>query len=365
MSFVLDAEQLQFAEALHDQLAAADVPAVARQWAAGDRKRGQALWYSLAEAGVAALAVPQQWDGLGAHPADLVIACEELGHHAMPGPIAESLAAVPKLLASLAASDAGLAAEAAAADQGGRPPLAPRQERIDGWLRQLAAGELIGTLAWPPLLPYAADAELAGLVLLAGQDSVQLAEVSSAQRSVHAGRLVCAVAGNEPLAAGPAAAHAVQQAFEFGALASAAQLLGAGRALLDCAAAHAAQRTQFGSPVGSFQAVKHQLANVLIALEFARPLLFAAAVALADDPAGAPRDVSAAKVACTDAARLAARVALQVHGAIGYTAEHDLSLWLTLVRAVSPAWGSQRWHRARVLAALAGPASRADEAGGA
>ncbi len=335
MSFVLAAEQLQFAEALHDQLAAADVPAVARQWAAGDRKRGQALWYSLAEAGVAALAVPQRWDGLGAHPADLVIACEELGHHAMPGPIAESLAAVPTLLAVLAGTD---------------EPAA--DERIAGWLRQLAAGDLIATIAWPPLLPYAADAQLAGLVLVAGPDWVKLAEPGPGLRSVQAGRSLSIVTGKELLAHGAGAA--IQQAFEFGVLAGAAQLLGAGRALLDCATAHAVQRTQFGSPIGSFQAVKHQLANVLIALEFGRPLLLAAAVALADDPAGAARDVSAAKVACTDAARLAARVALQVHGAIGYTAEHDLSLWLTLVRAVGPAWGSQRWHRARVLAALAG-----------
>ncbi len=67
-----------------------------------------------------------------------------------------------------------------------------------------------------------------------------------------------------------------------------------------------------------------------------------------------PRDVSAAKVACGDAATLAARAALQVHGAIGYTAEHDLSLWLTKVRALVPAWGSQAWHRERVMAALTG-----------
>jgi alkylation response protein AidB-like acyl-CoA dehydrogenase len=67
------------------------------------------------------------------------------------------------------------------------------------------------------------------------------------------------------------------------------------------------------------------------------------------------RDVSAAKIACTDAAYRAARVALQVHGAIGYTQEHDLHLWLTKVRALAGAWGSQAEHRARVMAALAGP----------
>ena len=133
--------------------------------------------------------------------------------------------------------------------------------------------------------------------------------------------------------------------------ACAAQLLGAGRALLEASVSHAGQRSQFGRPIGSFQAVKHQLADVAIGLEFARPLLDAAAVTLT------PRDVSAAKIACTGAAQRAARAALQVHGAIGYTQEHDLHLWLTKVRALAGAWGSQAAHRTRVLAALA-----ADEA---
>jgi len=98
--------------------------------------------------------------------------------------------------------------------------------------------------------------------------------------------------------------------------------------------------------------VKHQLADVLIGLEFARPLLYAAAVALAVDSSTARRDVSAARVACADAAHRAARAGLQVHGAIGYTAEHDASLWLAKIEALRRAWGSQAWHRARVLAAL-------------
>ena len=67
----------------------------ARAWAAGDRAPGLALWRALAELGVTALAVPEECGGLGASRADLVVACEELGHHAVPGPVAESLAAVP------------------------------------------------------------------------------------------------------------------------------------------------------------------------------------------------------------------------------------------------------------------------------
>ncbi|SHV33660.1 acyl-CoA dehydrogenase FadE [Mycobacteroides abscessus subsp. abscessus] len=135
-------------------------------------------------------------------------------------------------------------------------------------------------------------------------------------------------------------------------LAISAQLIGAGKALLDRAVAYAKQRSQFGRPIGSYQAVKHKLADVHIALELARPLVYGAALSLADQSPTAARDASAAKVAAANAAYLAARSALQTHGAIGFTAEYDLSLWILKVRALTSAWGTSEWHRARVLEAL-------------
>jgi alkylation response protein AidB-like acyl-CoA dehydrogenase len=331
------AEQDQFAASLHDLLAAADVPGAARQWAAGDRSGGLALWRKLAGAGVTALAVPQRWGGLGASPLDIVVACEELGHHALPGPVTESVAVVPWLITAL-----------------GDETLAGR------WLPGLAAGDLIATLALPPWRPYAADADAADLVLLAEGDTakastVWLAGPGARHRSVDPARSLFEADGRQVLARGPAVAGAVAQAMDSGALACAAQLLGAGRALLAASVRHAGQRIQFGRPVGAFQAVKHQLADVAIGLEFAGPLLDEAAAALAAGGRTTARDVSAAKVACTDAARRAARTALQVHGAIGYTQEHDLHLWLTKVRALAGAWGSQAEHRARVMASLTAP----------
>jgi alkylation response protein AidB-like acyl-CoA dehydrogenase len=106
------------------------------------------------------------------------------------------------------------------------------------------------------------------------------------------------------------------------------------------------QRKQFGREIGSYQAIKHQLANVRIALDFARPLVFGAAV----DPT--PRSVSAAKIQSAVASDLASRVGLQVHGAIGYTAEYDLSRWLLRIRALQSAWGSPAFHRERLLTDL-------------
>ena len=144
----------------------------------------------------------------------------------------------------------------------------------------------------------------------------------------------------------------VARAYEFGVLATAAQLVGAGQAMLDASVEYAKQRSQFGRVIGSYQSIKHKLADVLIAIELARPLLYGAALSLADNSADTARDVSAAKVAASDAALLAARSALQTHGAIGFTQEHDLSLWLLRVQALRSAWGDPTVHRRRVLEAL-------------
>ncbi len=342
MQFTMSAEQRQFSNSLHLMLTAADATHSARRWLAGDRERCRALSRTLAEAGVPALAIPPRFGGLGADPADLLFACRELGHHAMPGPVAESVAAVPTLLAALTGAGSS---------------------RIDDWLARLASGELIATHAAPPLLPFAADVDKAGLVLLAEHGSLWLAEPRRMHRSVAPARTLSEVTGSQLIADGPEVARALDAALDFGAIACAAQLLGAGDALLEASARHARQRTQFGRPIGSFQAVKHQLADVLIRLEFARSLLFGAGISLADRSPDSPRDVSAAKVACAEAANLAARTALQVHGAIGYTAEHDVSQWLTLIRALGPAWGSQATHRARVLSALTGQSTHGQPCG--
>ncbi|HCT81650.1 MAG TPA: acyl-CoA dehydrogenase [Micromonosporaceae bacterium] len=302
-------EQRQFAAAIHDLLSNADTPAVARAWARGEHEPGLTLWRKLAKLGVTALAIPEEADGLGARPLDLVVAFEELGHHAVPGPLIESIVVAPTMLAS----GIGYTASIAARGRDGTP-------EASALLRQLASGEAIATVG-----PLFLDADIASFVL--GGTPGDLAIGIDRTRRLFPGSSDAAIS-------------------DAGALACAAQLLGAGRAMLEMSVEYAKQRVQFGQPIGRFQAIKHKLADVFIALEFARPLLYAAASSYE------PRDISAAKVACSDAAYLAARAALQVHGAIGYTEEFDLSLWFTKVRDLIPAWGTPAEHRARVMAAL-------------
>jgi len=135
---------------------------------------------------------------------------------------------------------------------------------------------------------------------------------------------------------------------ERAALAAAAQLVGLAQQMLDMSVAYVAQREQFGKPIGSFQAVKHHLADAALRLEFARPCMHRAAWVLANDPANVQPTVSLAKTQASEAALLAARKALQVHGAIGYTVEYDLHMWMKRAWALAAAWGDAAWHRDRV-----------------
>ncbi|HET8603798.1 MAG TPA: acyl-CoA dehydrogenase family protein [Marmoricola sp.] len=308
MRFEPTAEQRDFADSLDRLVAAAEPVEAARAWAAGDTGRGLALWRRLAEQGVHALLVPEDAGGLGATPVELVLALEVLGRHAVPGPWTESVAHLP-----LAVADPDV-------------------------LGELATGA-VGTVSAPPEAPYALDAHAADHVLLVQDGVLHRARAGEPVASVDPVRRLRRVVAADPVrTADPGAA------FDMAALATAAQLLGAGERLLAESVAYVQQRRQFGRAIGSYQAIKHRLADVRIALDFARPLVLGAA--LGDVPA------SAAKVAAGDAAHLASRTALQVHGAIGYTAEHDLSLWLLKVRALVSAWGTSADHRARLLPRL-------------
>ncbi len=314
MDFALDEQQRDFAASIDAALAAADLPGAIRAWSAGDTAPGRKVWEQLANLGVTALAVPERFDGIGADPVDLVVALERLGRWCVPGPVAESIAVAPVLLTD--------------------------DERCAG----LASGELLATVAYPPHTPRAVDAGAAGLVLLAGESGVTEAAPGEEHESVDPSRRLYDVTPTGRSWQAPI--EIVKRAYEFGALATAAQLVGAAEALLDGAVDYAKQRSQFGRVIGSYQAIKHKLADVHIAIELARPLVYGAALSLE------PRDVSAAKAAASEAALVAARASLQTHGAIGFTQEHDLSLWLLRVQALRSAWGTPEAHRLRVLEAL-------------
>ncbi|MFC9245388.1 acyl-CoA dehydrogenase family protein [Streptomyces sp. NPDC057136] len=327
MRFLLDYEQREFARSLDAMLAAADTPSVVRAWGAGDHGPGLALWSRLAEAGVFALAVPEAYEGMGPLPVELALSFRELGRYAVPGPVVETVAASVLL---------GVVGGPAAKE----------------WLPRLACGTAAATLRLDGPGPYALDADVADAVFTVRGEELWLASGPGAfsASADPARRLFSPDDGGTLLARGARVAEGAKVAADWAAFATAAQVLGVGEALLRSTVEYVKQRTQFGAAIGSFQAVKHRLADTLTGLEFARPLVYGAAVSLAEGTARAGADVAAAKLAAGEAAYAAARTALQLHGAVGYTEELDLALWLRKARPLRDAWGAPGVCRGRVLA---------------
>ena len=321
MKFELTEEQRGFGSALADLLSGAQVVPAARSWAAGDTAAGLGLWKRLVDQGVNALVVPEVAGGLGGTPVDLVVAFEQLGRFAVPGPWVESAAYLPALLATAA------------------PDV----------LEALAEGA-VGSVLVEEHAPCALDADVADhLYVVSSGAAVATGSVGAAHQSVDPVRRLFEVTAGDAV---QASEDDVARAFDLGALACSAQLLGLGEHLLATTVEYVKQRKQFGRQIGSYQALKHALADVRIALDFARPLVQGAAVTFGTDHRC--QDVSAAKVAASEGAYRAARTALQLHGAIGYTEEHDLSLWLLKVRALVSAWGTTAHHRDRLLTTITG-----------
>lgn len=354
MRFAFTDDQLALRDAVRDLLAKECPPEVVRAaWpdgpdAAGARKGEGARaaadrsWSALAAMGVLGVAVSEARGGLGLGPVDWVLLAEEAGYAALPHPFVETVAVVAPLLDAAGDPDGALPAVLDGARPAGAvPPGAvgvPWGDEV-GYLVRLDHGP--GTPR-----PWRARRVTAGVATggVEPGDRPPTPTVDAGRRLV---RLDGWVAGDDLGTPAEAAA-----AFDRGALAVAAQLVGLGRRTVDLAVAYASERRQFGAPIGSFQAVQHHLADAALGLRFAAPAVYGAAWSLATGQPTATRDVSMAKALASDAARAAGRHALQCHGAIGYTVEADLHLYLKRAEALARTWGDASWHRRRVATAL-------------
>jgi hypothetical protein len=316
------------AEALRD--ATADV---LRGYAPGGDAAG--TWDKLAAVGVLGTLVPQDRGGLGLDENALVPVLDEIGYSGLPGPAAETIAVAAPLLGEAT----GLVA--VRAGDGDLIPYGMEVPRLvlDSMVYERGELMLEECPAVDPLRPLARVAEVRG-------EGISL--------------------GGDP-----------ETSWQRGVLGTAALLCGLSRRMLDMTVEYVKRREQYGVPVGSFQAVKHALADALVAVEFARPAVLAAGWAQSQafavrsasesiaqstrssevnhaiDPGGsAGTQTSAAKILASDAALLVARTAIQCHGAMGYTTEYDLHLFAKRVWALAPSWGGADWHRERILRSL-------------
>ncbi len=147
-------------------------------------------------------------------------------------------------------------------------------------------------------------------------------------------------------------ASGLRRAFEEATLAVALETVGTAQTIFDVTLEYAKQRHQFGVPIGSFQAIKHKFADMMISLERARSTAYFAALTIDEDDPRRTTAVSVAKVAAGDCQRLLAKEGIQIHGGIGYTWEHDMHLYVKRMKSNEPMFGTSAEHRARIATNL-------------
>ncbi|NLT30217.1 MAG: acyl-CoA dehydrogenase [Propionibacterium sp.] len=328
MRFAVAAENDEFRALLADALPELCTPEVIR--AIGDDPSGDAatsLRRSLAELGVTGLLVDEDDDGLGMDEDALVVVLREMGRAGVPLPVVETLAWAPGL-----AGAAGFAAE-------------------------LAAGDiLVGSDLQDAGTNTALTADRVGVGGFAGHGPVRFITADgSGERiaTVNPAAQWGVTPSGEEVTVDDAAA--VERAWLRGVIGAAAVLCGLSDRMLTMTVEYVKERQQFGKPIGSFQAIKHHLSNALIAQDFAWPTVLAGAHQLATGDENAARTISMAKALASEAAQFIAKTTVQCHGAIAYTTEYDLQLYVKQAWELSSRWGSAAWHRDRVGDAIGLP----------
>jgi alkylation response protein AidB-like acyl-CoA dehydrogenase len=331
------------------------------------------FWQKLAEQGWLGIVYPEEEGGSGLGLVDLVVLMEEMGRAVMPGPFLSTV-----VLGGAVVGEAG----------------SPAQRRE--WLPLIAAGKVKAALAWTePNLRWDAagitltareladgftlsgtklfvgDAHLADILVVAArtrdgstmEDGVSLFLVPkdtsglavTVLPTIDETRKLCEVRLDN--VALPARAllgekhegwRPLSQVVARATVALAAEMCGGAQQVLDMSVAYAKIRITFGKPIGSYQGVKHQAADMLVAIENAKSLTYYAAWAVDQGLDEAPLAVSMAKAAASDMVRKVAGTGIQLHGGIGMTWEHDLQLYFKRAKASEVAFGDATWHRERV-----------------
>lgn len=332
MDFTFNEDQLLFQQSVRDFLVAEVTPEKIRELWQADSGRDDALWAQMAELGLTGLTVPEDFGGLGMNEVDFVLLAQECGYVALPEPLVQTvLVAVPTLLA------------------------AGNDEINSYWLPKIAEGSARVTVGLEQNL-LVEDAHVADLLLLEKGGALYAVEKSEAKidynESVDPSRKLFTVSFNENnatlLAEGEAADVLIEGALNRGALGVAAQCLGLAQRMIDLSVKYTSERQQFGVAIGTFQAVKHHMANIAYKLEYAKTPVARAAYALANKLPTAAMNVSHAKFAAAEVSDLAAKNCIQVHGAMGYTWEVDLHIYMKKAWAYNNTWGNAAFHKNRV-----------------
>ena len=318
MQFAFTEDQLAINLAAREMLVETCTPASLRLMLKDGRAIDEARWRTICEMGLLGMLVPEAAGGMGLGLTDFIGIAEAAGYVGLPEPLVE-LAGVTI-------------------------PLLARLKDNRGLLESALGGNRVAL--GHPANRFVANADSATALLLGDGEDIHLVERVDAtlerQESFDPFRRLFTV----QWAPSPATlvAKSWGDSAERGALLAAAQMIGLAQRCIDISVAYAKDRTQFGKPIGSYQAVKHLLANAQVKVEFARPVVHAAAAELLLGTLAARARIAHAKIAAGAAAELAARTAVQVHGAMGMTWEVDVHFFLKRALALGSSWGTAGLH---------------------
>ena len=373
LEFTTDQEELR--DSVRAVLARECTPAfvrgIAEKRTAGVDVDTEPLWSQMVALGWPALTVPEAAGGLGFAAVELAVLVEALGQSMTPGPLLPTVSQfVPAVreAGSTAQHDtflrpvaeSGRTGSLALDDAHGVVTVARRQG--DAWVlsgtkRLVMEAPAVDGFVVVARVSETGDADDVGaFVVPRDAPGLSVEPVRNLDPSRLLGTVVLhdvtvdasAVLG-EP---GPATATAVRRAVEEATVALALETVGTTQMIFDVTLEYAKQREQFGVPIGSFQAIKHKFADMVIAIERARATGYFAALTIAEDDDRRTMATSMAKAAAGDAQRMVGKEGIQIHGGIGYTWEHDIHLYVRRAKADAALFGTATEHRARVAALL-------------
>jgi alkylation response protein AidB-like acyl-CoA dehydrogenase len=364
MYFDLNDEQRAIKDTAREFLASRFKSERIREIAASEDGTDEAGWRQMSELGWPGLALPEEWGGQGLGSVELAVLFEEMGYALAPSPLFSSTAV-------------GLALAAAGSDQQKESHLRPLAE---GTRRGTPALFDAGSTATPGAYGMSGREDGDGLVLdgekvlvpdAAGADFLLVATgdgrrhlVATAdpgvtitpEPSIDQTRRLSSVRfeGVQVGSGATLPGHGAdwEPVFDLACVALAAESTGVAQRALEMAVSYAKDRQQFGRPIGSYQAVSHRCAQMLLETENSRSAVYGAAWAADAEPESLPRAAASAKAYASDAGWRVPDASIQVHGGIGFTWEHDLHFFLKRGRANAALYGDARWHRERVAAAI-------------
>jgi alkylation response protein AidB-like acyl-CoA dehydrogenase len=313
----------------------------------------EAVWSAMADQGWLAIELPEDDGGLGLGMVELAVLCEEIGRRLVAAPFLPTIVAIGALLGPEARADTGTKEWREALGQGDAVGCVAAAPGSDGLSVEGSEGQVRLSGQTAPVA-YAPSADVAVVLAAGAVYGVDLraegrpSPLSAMDRTRELGVLVFDGTPARFLGGEGAAALLVDRA----ATLASAEMLGAADHVLALTVQYAKDRVQFGKPIGSFQAVKHMLADALVDVEGMRSTAYYAAWCAAAGDSERSLAASMAKAWCSDASRRVMAAGLQVHGGIGFTWEHDMHLYLKRAQLDQVSYGDAAAHRDRIATLL-------------